>query len=1111
MTKTREDQFYVVGIGASAGGLDPIQQLFDIIPRYSKAAFVVVQHLSPDFVSLMDELLRKHTEMKVSTVVNNELILANRVYLVPRKKYITIENNRFVVIEKDAKSLNMPIDVFFHSLGKSHKEKAIGVILSGSGTDGSRGIRTIIEEGGIVMVQDAHSAQFDGMPNAAINTELVDFIGNPTEIAERLVKICRGNQIPEEADDSFSRSDKLPFSNILSSIYQKKGIDFKYYKPATLSRRIEKRIQILGMQNISEYSDYLNNDDYETDVLAKEFLIGVTKFFRNKEAFNIIRNVVVPSLFQNVQGLNPVRVWVMACSTGEEAYSMAILLNEYKRLNSLHNDFKIFATDIDPIAIEKAQNGTYGQHLQADVPDYLLDRYFKKSDGKYEVDKEIRENIVFAVHNVLKDPPFINMDMIVSRNFLIYIDTKPQKILIDKIHFSLNTNGFLFLGSSESLQGKDKDFKIIDSKWRIFQCKKALSKPVSQLTFKEFNPVAPKTPKLTEITQDDMWPSNIDIKASYQELLIKHFAPPACLFVNKQLDVLHIVGDVEEFLQFPTTPSDFNLNSMIEKNQLVIFKNGVKEALAGNRPYAVKEFPFKKKVNNFKVNLKFTPLWAELEQEKLVLVEFVSRLSTSEEEVEAFFSKEDLIKEQIKMLELELLETKQKLKINHEKFEIANEELQAANEELMSSNEEMQSTNEELQSVNEELYTVNAELNAKIEELTLLNNDIDNLLSSTDIGTIFLDNDLRIRKFTPAVKYQFNIVASDLGRPIHHFSSYFGFENFKKQVYEVMSTLNSAEVKIKNESGRSYLMKINPFITSEQEVMGVVISFIDIEDLTKKQKELGAMSYRFDKKQEELGAMSDRFVSIYNKTPVMLHSIDPDGKLLEVSDFWLEEMGYKRHEVLGKKSADFLTEESRAFAKNEILPAFLKKGHIKNIPYQFVRKNGEIIDALLSATSEKDNEGNLLRSLAVVINTTENVRLKNEVLEARHFIEKIAAAIPQMLYIYDIAQNKTIYINHKVTDLLGYTTEEIMNLRTGLFDIIHPDDVDFVKQQNNHVLKASDDDIITFTYRIKDKNGNFQTMTNIEKVFKRNEDGLVVQRLGLSKPVKERNMKQIVE
>ncbi len=1096
MTKKDNGKFYVVGIGASAGGLDPIQQLFDVIPRYSEAAFVVVQHLSPDFVSLMDELLRKHTDMKVNTAVNNELILANRVYLVPRKKYIKIEKNRFIITEKDSRSLNMPIDVFFHSLGKSFKEKAIGIILSGSGTDGSRGIRTIIEEGGIVMVQDAYSAQFDGMPNAALNTDLVDFVGTPIEIAERLVKICKGKDI-EELDDALTRSEKLPFSNILATILTKKGIDFKFYKPGTLSRRIEKRIQILGLQNITEYCDYLISDENETNILAKEFLIGVTKFFRNTGAFEVIKNVVIPALYQNVKGMNHVRVWVMACSTGEEAYSLAILLHEYKRLNNLNTKFKIFASDIDETAILKAQQGIYGNHLLADVPGNLLERYFIKQDAKYEVVKEIRENIVFAVHNVLKDPPFINMDMIVSRNFLIYIDAKPQKVLIDKFHFSLNKNGYLFLGSSESLQGKDKEFEVIDNKWRIFQCKKALKKPISELTLKEIDPVTPKSSNLSERVEEDVWIKNVDLKAGYNELLIKHYAPPACLFVNKHLDVLHIVGEVEEFLEFPTTPADFNLNYMIEKNQLVIFKNGVKQALAENKPYAIKEFPFKKKGNNFKINVKFTPQWVDLKQEKLVLIEFLSRLSTSQNEVEAFFSKEDHTKEQIKILELDLLETKQKLKINHEKYEIANEELQAANEELMSSNEEMQSTNEELQSVNEELYTVNAELNAKIEELTALNNDINNLLSSTDIGTIFLDNDLRIRKFTPAVKYQFNIVSGDLGRPIHHFSSYFGFENFKQQIVEVLSTLESAQIKIKNESGRAYLMKINPFITSEQEVVGVVISFIDIEELSQNQ--------------EALEESESRYWSLYNKAPVMLHSIDNKGKIMDVSDFWLEEMGFKREEVLGKSSTDFLTEESRKIALNDNLPVFFKKGRLKNVPYQFVKKNGEIIDTLLSAISEKDEEGNVKRSLAVTIDVSERKRIENDLLEAKHFIEKVASAIPYVLYVYDMELNRNVYINQEITGLLGYEPEEIQSLKSGIFEIIHPDDLDLVKNQNKAILKAKDSDVLEFSYRMKTKGGNYLTLTSIEKIFKRNEDGKVIQRIGIAQLKTTEDIKEVIE
>ncbi len=1093
MAQTKNSNFYVVGIGASAGGLDPIQQLFDAIPRFSKAAFVVVQHLSPNFVSLMDELLRKHTDMKVSTAKDDELILANRVYLVPRKKYIRIEKNRLKITDKDESSLNMPIDVFFNSLAKELKEKAIVVVLSGSGTDGSRGVKTIAEKGGIVMVQSLQTAQFNGMPTASLNAGVVDFIGTPDEIAERILRICEMDNVGK--DLALMKAEKLPYNKILSILLSNSGIDFKYYRPGTLSRRIQKRIQLLGLESIAGYYEYLTSHEDESKILSKEFLIGVTKFFRNNEAFEVIKKEVIPALFNNAQGNQPIRLWVMACSTGEEAFSLAILLYEYKRLHNLSPSFKIYASDVDSYAITKAQQGVFAGHITEDIPSPLLERYFHRKGNMFEVIKEIRETIVFAVHDVIVDPPFIHMDFISSRNFLIYIDAKPQKILIDKFHYSLNENGFLFLGSSESLQGKDADFKVINNKWRIFRCINALSKPISELVLTDVS--ATNTAKKKTIIQDEIevWTSTNNPKINFTDLLLKHYAPSACIFVNEELQVYHIFGDIEMYLEFPTTSSEFSLDHMIEKNQLILFKNGVKNALAKNKPYSVKEFPFKKKGKNLKLNLKFTPQWIEDREEKVVLIEFLSSKNTTKKEIETFFSKEKFTKEQIKTLELELLETKQKLKVNQEKFEITNEEFQAANEELMSANEEMQSTNEELQSVNEELYTVNAELNLKIQELTSLNNDVDNLLSSTNIGTIFLDNELRIRKFTPAIRYQFNIVAGDIGRPIYHFSSYFGFENFKSQILEVLTSLESKQININNESGRAYLMNINPFITSDQEVKGVVISFIDVDELSKQQ--------------DEVQKSKRRFSFIFEHLPIMMHTMKPTGEIVEVSHYWLKELGYEKEEVVGKSINNFISDDAKKNMTLTKIENQFKPGSIPFVACDFIKKGKGLAKKIIAITPEKDKDNNISNLFAICLNRQPTK--EKSITAINDFIEKLISPTPMLLFIHNFLTDKNEFINNDGQEVLGYNAKELEQNKIELLNLIHPHDIKSFITNHHYLVNEFNIDMHEYDCRLLNKNGHYELFNFYEKVIERDSHGHVIKSLGIAQATTQVHIEKIMD
>ena len=961
---------FVVGIGASAGGLEPIQRLFDGIPPQTCAAYVVVQHLSPNHNSMMKELLADHTDMPVHVIQPEEIIRADHVYLIPPGTILEVTKGRFCLRDKNSQQLSFPIDLFLLSLGQHYQERAIAVILSGSGTDGSRGVRTVSECGGIVMAQTPVSAQFASMPHTAIQTDTVDFVGSPTEIAQQLVNITEYRQ-QRRSDDW--RADPPSFSHIISTLKTQQGIDFSAYRRGTLGRRIEKRMQILGIPSLADYSDYLLKETTEPQALTDEFLIGVTKFFRDTEAFEVLKRKVIPQLVQRSLRSDAVsgrlRLWVVGCSSGEEAYSLAILLYEYCAKSRVTCDFKIFATDIDRRAIKKASHGLFSHDIVHDVPPGLLETYFVRNDQHYEIHKNVRGRVVFAQHNVLEDPPFIDMDFISSRNMLIYVDHPHQETIIRQFLYSLRPEGYLFLGASESLPQTVDDFKTVSKPWKVFQKKKTNKKyaPIIKLSgLHRHQGESTERPSarnhLTHrVTHDEVFPPSAD----YHPLILRHYTP-AFIIVNSALKILHVSPDASQFLRFPAQAQDFRVERVIDQEFVATFKNGIQQALAQQTPYEYREVPFTGGSQTHVLTLRFVSQQVDRSDERVVFVEFIQEETPTPPANAEVFTYDKHTRQKIEMLEQELRDTKRALREASHRSEATEEELQASNEELMSSNEEMQSTNEELQSVNEELYTVNAELQEKIGELSQLNNDINNLLESTEIGTIFLDHELNIRKFTPSIRDHFNVVDSDLGRPITHFSNNFGKNNIQTTTQRVLSHLEAEQHEVENESGRHFLMRINPFLVEDHGVKGVVLSFIDIEELKQAEQEL---------------------------------------------------------------------------------------------------------------------------------------------LASNHFIRNITQAIPHVVYVYDHERRRNTYANRQIHHMLGYTQEEIQEIGD-IYHIIHPDDWEGVRQKNQELMQAQDEDIIELEYRMKAADGQYVWLSSTEKVFHRNSAGAVTQAIGIAQDVSARKYAQ---
>ncbi|MCB1317140.1 MAG: hypothetical protein KDK27_14355, partial [Leptospiraceae bacterium] len=610
--------FPLIGIGASAGGLNAIQVLFDNMPDDTGMAFVIIQHLSPDFKSMMVELLSRHTGMQIITVQDGVRVRPNCVYLMPASKSMTIQEGRLHLQNKDrSMPLDLPIDLFFNSLGNECADQSVGVILSGTGTDGSRGIKTIKEQGGMIMVQSPDSAQFDGMPVSSIATGLADYVLGPEEMAAELIDYFQRK--PGDLSGSLiagRQETRSVLQQILALIKYQEDVDFTLYKNETILRRLEKCMNIRHISSLEAYLDFLKKHPDEVRFLYRELLIGVTSFFRDTEAWDHLESDVIPALFKDKNALETVRVWVVGCSTGEEAYSLAILLNEYIQKNKLSNDFKIFATDIDKQAIDFASAGIYHEHVVGEFNSNRFKRYFTETEGRYQISKSIRERIVFARHNVIKDPPFIRMDMITCRNLLIYIAPTVQKKIILSFEFSLKRGGYLFLGSSESLGDISKDFHTINRKWKIYVLNEKVDRPVPIVTDPERRHL-PLFQRRYEPRREE----HIGYQDVFSEILIERYAP-SCLIINEDFEVLYLTGGVDAFLNFPRKRMNVNLLNMVNEELSLTIRNAVRRASRDEDTLVYNNVPVMHRGEKQNAVISVSSFMDHRDHRRLILVEF---------------------------------------------------------------------------------------------------------------------------------------------------------------------------------------------------------------------------------------------------------------------------------------------------------------------------------------------------------------------------------------------------------------------------------------------------------------------------------------------------------
>jgi two-component system, chemotaxis family, CheB/CheR fusion protein len=820
------DTFPIVGLGGSAGSFDAFEKFLSHLPPNTGMAFVLIMHLDPNHKGQLSQLLQKFTSLLVTEATDGLRVMPDRLYIIPPNKDMALHNSRLLLLNQEKKrGIRMPIDYFFQSLAEDQGRNAAAIVFSGMGSDGETGVRMVKERLGLVMVQDPRTCSFGSMPESAIGTNLVDYILPPEEMPLKLIQYMRHPILSEEPPGRAGHQSKNAnaVQKIIMMLRSQTGHDFTQYKKSTVVRRIERRIAYHQLADFQAYVNFLRENPQELNVLFNELLIGVTKFFRDAEAFEVL-GPRLKEMLKRKSNKEPFRIWVAGCSTGEEAYTLAILVSEYldTTKESKLPRVQIFATDIDAEAIENARQGTYLGNIVADVGQERLNKYFIKTNDTYTVKKELREMIVFAQHNLIKDAPFTRLDLLSCRNLLIYLDVDLQKRLMPVLHYSLNSDGLLMLGPAETIGGFTNMFQPADAKWKIFTRKSGPSAIGQMLDFpfhiseqgkrKEILAKAGKSTSLQEL---------------YQRVLLDNFTP-ASVLINEKGDILYVNGKMNSYLEVTSGEAVMNIHRLARSELKYGLSNAIHQAHRNKVEITIRNIRLKESNMIRLVTLRVKSI-EDMGPSDVVLVVFEDgglvekRRSTTKSQAPASYV-EDIEKELILTKE-QLQSTVEQMETSMEELKSTNEELQSTNEELQSINEESLTTKEEMQSLNEELMTINIQYQAKAEELTHLNNDMKNLLDSTEIGTVFLDLNMKIVRFTPQVTKLFNLIQSDIGRSITHIVSNFQQASLESEISQVIEKLQTKELEVKTRNDEWYSVRIMPYRSTDNYINGAVLTF----------------------------------------------------------------------------------------------------------------------------------------------------------------------------------------------------------------------------------------------------------------------------------------------
>ena len=837
-TTRPQASFPIVGIGASAGGLEALELFLANMPADSGMAFVIIQHLDPTHKGLMVELLQRGTDMPVVQVKDRTRVKPNCVYVIPPNKDMSILRGVLHLLDPIApRGLRLPIDFFFRALAADQQEHSIGVILSGMGSDGTLGLRSIKEKAGVVFVQEPASAKFDGMPRSAIDAGLADVIAPVDRLPGKINAYLQ--HVPLIAEPRLVAEDKAQsgLEKVVILLRSQTGHDFSLYKKTTIYRRIERRMGIHQIDKIAAYVRFLQENPQEVELLFRELLIGVTNFFRDPAAWEQLKVEVLPILLSRHTTDQQLRAWVPACSTGEEAYSLAILFKEaLEQFKPARNvSLQIFATDLDQQAIEKAREGIFASNIAADVSAERLSRFFVPVERGYQMAKSIREMVIFAPQNIIMDPPFTKLDLLSCRNLLIYLTPELQKKLLPLFHYSLDQGGFLFLGSAETIGGFDHLFAPLDGKTRLYRRVEAglQAEPVDFPAAFVARPGAP--------SKSSKPAANLQTLA--EQLLLTTYSPAAAL-TNDKGDILYISGRTGKYLEPAAGKANWNIFAMAREGLRYELNKSFQKALRQKESVTLKNITVGTNGETQLVNVTVQPIREPESLRGMMMIVFSDVPTQIEPKRSAQPRRVTANSARVAELERELSQASHETQIVHEEMQSSQEELKSTNEELQSTNEELTTSREEMQSMNEELQTINHELQAKVEEFSRINNDMKNLLDSTNIATLFLDNDLRVRRFTNETSKITRLISGDVGRPITDIASGLFYPELADEAREVLRTLVKVERQIHTPDGNWFAARILPYRTLENMIDGVVITFMDISVSKKLEVELRATEAR---------------------------------------------------------------------------------------------------------------------------------------------------------------------------------------------------------------------------------------------------------------------------
>ncbi len=998
------NELAVVGIGASAGGLKALQAFFESLPDNTGMAFVVITHLHPEHESHLAEILQNSARMPVTQVSGLISLEGNHVYVIPPNHRLVMADSQLDITEfNEPRGQRAPIDYFFRSLARAHPN-AVGIILSGGGTDGSVGVKAIKEVGGLLMVQHPDEAEYDSMPRAAIATGLADVVLPVKELAQKLVQYTRFRPpLPLDADELSEKQLEM-MRRIIGHVHARTGHDFGQYKRSTLLRRIQRRMQIYGLSTLEAYLDYLRQNSTEATALFNDVLIGVTSFFRDRESWEKLATQVVPQILKGKESDDMVRTWTIGCSTGEEAYGLAILLFEATDKLEIRPQLQVFASDLDENAIRQAREGLYPTAIEADVSVERLERFFTREGNYYRVQRQLRDAVLFTHHSVLRDAPFSRLDMITCRNLLIYLEREIQDVVFDIFHYALNPGGYLFLGNSESAESAHELFQTMDKVHHIYRTKPwshqhphvpslplsvAGPSPYRQLYNQPHIPRMHSTVEIPRLSDD-------------HQKALEASAPPSIL-INEKYAVLHVSETAGRYLIQPKGPITTDLLKLIRPELQLELRTALFRVFERDQAILTQPIPVQFNGHPHRVIVSVKPYSGEIgdgrKLEKQVLLFFLED-EQNEPTVQVAQEQDETHKNALVMqLENEVRRVREQLQASIEEYESSSEELKASNEELQSINEEyrsateeLETSKEELQSVNEELQTVNNELKTKLDEISRSHSDLENLMGATEIAMLFLDRDLRIRHYTPGMQQLFNIMPNDRGRPIKHFTHTLEYSQFLEDAGEVLRTLVTIEREVRGEEGGWFLLRMRPYRTTEDRIDGVIFTFVEITRLKQVEAQLvelnATLEERVQERTSELDEANQRiretrdlFYGLFNANPIptALTRVE-DDLCLNVNTEFLNYFNLQHDEIIGHSIQELglgLGQGQEMRSREELIGYVKKEGRIGSYETEIKRPSGETRSVLASVQYIYIDNADAL--ITAFIDITDRVRAEQQI------------------------------------------------------------------------------------------------------------------------------------